>query len=59
MVVTTVRKSLMAVLMVLTIMAGLITGFGHTQAAALSQTTSVRTIHGQVASWCPPPPVEC
>lgn len=59
MIATRARKSLVAVVMALTIMAGLITGFAHTKAAALPSTTGVRTIHGQVAGWCPPPPVVC
>lgn len=57
MVVTKVRKSLLTVFMALTIMAGLITGFAHTNAAP--QTSNIRTIHGPVAGWCPPPPIVC
>lgn len=57
MVVTTVRKSLLAVLMALTIMAGLITGFAHTNAAP--RPIGVNAAHGQVADWCPAPPKVC
>lgn len=57
MIVTSVRKTLFAILMALAILASLITGFAHTNAAA--RPTGVSAAHGQVADWCPAPPKVC
>ncbi|HLI08942.1 MAG TPA: hypothetical protein VKV40_20430 [Ktedonobacteraceae bacterium] len=59
MVATAMRKSLLTALMVLTLAAGLITGFAHTKVAALTHTMSVRPVHGQIAGYCPAPPYVC
>lgn len=59
MVVTKVRKSLLTVLMALAIMAGLITGFAHTNAATLPHTSGINASHVQLADWCPAPPRIC
>ena len=54
-----VRKSLLTAFMALTILVGLITGFAHTNAAALPHTSGVHTGHVQLADWCPAPPKIC
>jgi hypothetical protein len=57
--VRTVRKSLLTAFMALTVLVGLITGFAHTNAAALPHASGIHASHVQLADWCPAPPKIC